>query len=434
MTSPSTEAPEAPPEAQADAPETGHSPVFSLLGELAGERLSQVWLLGLLIIVALAFFWMVRFFVTPVIVAAVFAGLAYPMQQWLARSLRGHRGLAALISCLILVAGILIPFYITANMVVVEAISFYEAARPEVDGALARSGEWLAQAERWREALPAPLAEALPSDPLAGFDWATSVQNAAGTAGNVLANLINRTSRGTAQLVFGLFVVLFSMYYFFRDGERMVQRLRYLSPLDAYYEDLLARRLVSVSRATLRGSIILGFVQGGIGALTLALVGVPAALLWGVAMVVLSVIPLVGTWLIMYPIALLQLVQGRWVAALIISLVTAVVISNIDNVLRPRLVGRGAGMHDLLVFFATLGGIGVYGVMGFIVGPIIAAFFVALLDIYALEYQPQLERPPRERDAAGGLQAPRKPTDEPPIAAARPAAATEAPAEDAADR
>ncbi len=376
----------------------GSPAMLAVLSEMGGERFSRAWLLGILVVVAIAFFWMLRVFVTPIIVAAVFSSLAYPLQQRLTRLLRGRRGIAALLSIGILILGVLIPFYITVNLVFVEAVRFVETSQPAVEAAIDQGEVWLVDLERWRDGLPEPLREALAPEAFTDFDWLSSARDAAGTAGNVLAGLINRTSRGTAQLIFGLFVVLFSMFYFFRDGERMLARLRYLSPLDAYYEDLLAERLISISRATLRGSIILGFIQGGIGALTLLVAGVPAAILWGIAMVVLSVIPIVGTWLVMYPIAFVQLVQGHWLSALFIFLVTAILISNIDNLLRPRLVGRGSGMHDLLVFFATLGGISVFGVMGFIVGPIIAAFFVALLDIYALEFKPQLERPPRQRE------------------------------------
>jgi predicted PurR-regulated permease PerM len=380
-------------------PEAAEGGVLAALTELASERFSRGWLLILLMLVILTFFWMVRIFVTPFILAAVFVVLAYPMHEGLVRLLRGHRSTAALLSCFILILGILIPFYITSNLVVAEAMDIYQATQPQFESMLARSEDWLAEVERWRERLPAPLSEQLPATTFESIDWNGSIQTLSGSLTNLLADIINRTSRGTAQVAFGLFVVIFTMYYLFRDGARAVDRLRYLSPLDAYYEDLLVNRLISVSRATLRGSIILGFVQGGIGAITLAICGVPSAILWGIAMIVLSVIPLVGTWLVMYPIALVQALQGHWVVATVIVVVTAGLISNIDNLLRPRLIGRGAGMHDLLVFFATLGGISVYGVMGFVVGPIIGALFVAMLDIYALEFKPDLERPPRVRDA-----------------------------------
>jgi predicted PurR-regulated permease PerM len=106
---------------------------------------------------------------------------------------------------------------------------------------------------------------------------------------------------------------------------------------------------------------------------------------------VLSVIPLTGTWLVLYPAAFVQLVQGYVWSGVIIILVTMVIISNLDNLLRPRLVGRDANMHELLIFFSTLGGLSMFGVIGFILGPIIAAIFLTLLDFYTIEFKPHLE-------------------------------------------
>jgi predicted PurR-regulated permease PerM len=181
------------------------------------------------------------------------------------------------------------------------------------------------------------------------------------------------------------------MFYFFRDGDRIVQRVMYLSPLDKRYEQMFVDRLISVARATLRGSLVVGLVQGSIGALTLWAAGAKAPLLWGVVMMFTAMIPMLGTWIILYPNAIVLYSQGHVVGGTVVVLMTALVITNVDNVIRPRLVGKRARMHDLLVFFSTLGGIAAYGIFGFIVGPIIAALLMALLEIYALEFKHQLD-------------------------------------------
>ena len=131
--------------------------------------------------------------------------------------------------------------------------------------------------------------------------------------------------------------------------------------------------------------------QGTFGGLTLAVFGVGHAILWGVVMVILSVIPVVGAWLVLYPAALIQILLGHTWQGVGIFLVTTIVISNIDTLLRPRVVGREAGMHDLMIFFSTLGGIAVFGIMGFIIGPVIAVFFMTLLDIYSIEFKSTLD-------------------------------------------
>jgi len=151
------------------------------------------------------------------------------------------------------------------------------------------------------------------------------------------------------------------------------------------------QRFVSVSRATVKGTLVIGLVQGTLGGLTLWIFGVSSPILWGLVMVILSIIPLVGGWLVLYPAAVIQLILGNTWEGVGIIIVTAVVISNVDTLLRPRLVGRDAGMHDLLIFFSTIGGISLFGIMGFIIGPVIAVFFLTILDIYSIEFKPMLD-------------------------------------------
>ena len=378
----------------AEAPRREEGRHFAL-PVLTAKRFGRIWLIGLLAFFGAAFLWQLRFFVTPVILAAVIAVLAWPLQVAFVRGLRGHAGVAALFSVIVVMLLLVIPMVITFGLVRLEVTRLYQMAEEPFLRWLEGSGEWLALTlASWEET---PLGLLLLSEPLrelglTDIDVASTLRDTAGTAGNLVARVVNRTSSGAFQLLANLFIVLFTMFYFFRDGERIVKRLRYLSPLEERYEQLLVDRLVSVSRATLRGSFVIGLIQGGIGSVTLWLAGVEAPILWGIVMVIMSLVPLLGTWLVMYPIALVQALLGHFWQALLIFLVTSVLISTVDNLLRPRLVGRGSGMHDLVIFFATLGGIAVFGVMGFVVGPILAAITLALVDIYTLEFQPQLER------------------------------------------
>jgi predicted PurR-regulated permease PerM len=181
------------------------------------------------------------------------------------------------------------------------------------------------------------------------------------------------------------------MFYFFRDGDRLIERLKYLSPLAEEYEDALIKRFISVSKATIKGTLLIGLLKGSLGALTFWIFGVGSPILWGMVMTILSVIPMVGAWLVMYPAAIIMIIIGQVWQGITLFLIAALIIGNIDNVLTPRLVGREAGMHDLLIFFSTIGGISMFGVMGFIVGPVIAALFLTILDIYSIEFKSQLD-------------------------------------------
>ena len=140
--------------------------------------------------------------------------------------------------------------------------------------------------------------------------------------------------------------------------------------------------------------MLIALIQGFLAGLTLWIFGVDSAILWGVVAILFSIVPMVGAWLVLYPAALIQLISGHVWQGVGIILVTTLFISHVDNLLRPRLVGQEAGMHDLMVFFSTLGGIGLFGAVGFIVGPVIAAHFLSVLDIYSTKFAAELRKGP----------------------------------------
>ena len=218
------------------------------------------------------------------------------------------------------------------------------------------------------------------------------MQDSAKAIGKILGSVINKTSKGTLQFFTTLFITFFTMFYFFRDGDRLVERLKYLSPLNDRYEKVLFDQFFSISRATIKGTLLIGLVQGTLGGLTLWIFDFSSPILWGVVMTLLSVIPMVGSWLVMYPAAIFSLITGNIFTGIAIFLISILIISSVDNVLRPWLVGRDSGMHDLMIFFSTLGGISLFGVMGFILGPIIAALFLAILDLYSTEIKTQQKK------------------------------------------
>jgi predicted PurR-regulated permease PerM len=206
----------------------------------------------------------------------------------------------------------------------------------------------------------------------------------------LLASTVNVVSRGTFELISTLSITFFTMFYFFRDGPQLLAKLKYLSPLADDYENELIRRLLSVSRATIKGTLLVALLKGTLGGLTFWAFGIEAPLLWGVVMVFLSILPIVGPWLVMYPAALILLLGGQVWQGIALFLIATFVIGLIDNLLEPIVIGRDSGMHELMVFFSILGGIGLFGVMGFVVGPVIAALFLTLLEIYGKEFSKQL--------------------------------------------
>ena len=142
-----------------------------------------------------------------------------------------------------------------------------------------------------------------------------------------------------------LFLTFFSMYYFFRDGDKLIQRLKYLSPLADKYKEELFIRFISISRATIKGTVVVGLIKGFIGGLTFWIFGITSPTLWGVVMAILSIVPMLGTWLVMYPAALIMMLMGHIWQGIALFLISAVIIGSVDNILQPRLVGRSSGLH-----------------------------------------------------------------------------------------
>lgn len=183
------------------------------------------------------------------------------------------------------------------------------------------------------------------------IDWRACLEKGLNTAAQVATEVINKTSSSVPGLAANVLITLFAMFFLFLDGKAFVERLNHLIPLRQEYTDLLFTRFLQISRATVSTCLIIGVIKGSLGALTFLMFGIKSWLLWGIVMVLLSIIPMLGAWVIMFPAAVIQVVIGNVWQGIGIFLPSAIVISNIDSFLRSRLVGKQARMHDLVVFF-----------------------------------------------------------------------------------
>ncbi|MCD4828268.1 MAG: AI-2E family transporter [Candidatus Cloacimonetes bacterium] len=351
--------------------------------ERTQQKLNLYVLVVLLILLLLAFISITRMFMIPVLLALTFTTLFNPAYAWLLKRMKGKKNLAALVMVALMLLCLLAPTYFLVNLVAKQAVNLFTSVKPMVNHVVNHADEGLlGDIKR----LPV-----LRRINLAGMDWEEQLRKSADSISAAISFIFKRTTGGVFSFVSGLFIMLYTMFFFFRDGQSIIAHIRYLSPLKDEYEDMLIARFAMISRATVKGTIIIGLLQGGMGGVLLLLFGIKTWLLWSLVMVILSVIPLVGPWLVMVPASLYLLLMGDVWQSVVMALITFIVIGNIDNLIRPRLVGHEARLHDLLIFFSTLGGLAVFGIMGFIVGPVIAAMFVAVLDIYGAEFRTQLE-------------------------------------------
>jgi len=206
--------------------------------------------------------------------------------------------------------------------------------------------------------------------------------------------IFNQTSwliTNATKTVFYFILMIFTMYYFFKDGESIVHKMKRLMPIPPEQVEITFAHLRDVIQATMYGGVVVALIQGLLGGILFAIVGIPSAVFWGAIMAFLSIIPFLGAFIIYVPAGIILLLGGSYVKGIVVIAVGTIVISQSDNLIRPYLISGRTAMHPLMLFFAILGGIALFGLLGVIVGPLIAAVFVTLLRIFEFKLHPQVE-------------------------------------------
>jgi predicted PurR-regulated permease PerM len=335
-------------------------------------RLRNLFLVVTVLAVTVLFLWMIRSFVVTLVFAGIFSAMSYPLYERLLRLLRNRATLASVSTLMVVVMIVVIPTLGFLGIVVSQAVDVSQAAGPWIQN----------HANSWPE-----LQERLRTTPLVGTlvpeqeQIVESLSGAVTWIGSFLIDNVASATRGTAVFFLQLFVMLYAMFFFLIDGTKLMERILFLTPLTSDDEDRLLERFVSVTRATLKGSLVVGLIQGGLAGAGFWVFGIGSAAFWGTVMGVLSVIPAVGAGLVWAPAVVFLMIGGRIGAALGLLIWCGAVVGTVDNFLRPRLIGRDTKMSDLLILLSTFGGLSLFGMVGFLLGPIIAALFVTLWDL-----------------------------------------------------
>ena len=330
--------------------------------------------------VTLAFAWTIGGFLLPVFWAAVLAVLFTPLFKRMTVWFRGRASLAALVTLLGVIVMVVVPIVLIGVAVTGEAVGVYsEVASGRID-----LTEPIAAAERLLPRLTRRATEL-------GVDLdrvREAVSTAALTASRTVASQLLSVGQQTVHFALMLAVALYVLFFFLRDGDRLVEVLIRALPLGDPRERQLLGRFAAITRATVKGTFIVAAVQGAIGGITFWALGLGAPLLWGVMMGLLSLLPAVGSAIVWVPAAGYLVAVGSWGKALVLVGVGVGGIGMIDNALRPILVGREAGMPDYLILLSTLGGIATFGLSGVVIGPVVAGLFLTVWDIFADEFGP----------------------------------------------
>ena len=337
------------------------------------ESIQRRSLVVLALCTTVLFVWVIWDFLLALLLAAILSGMFHPLYRRIARRLGHRRSVAAAITVTGVLLGVIAPLVLFTIMIAEQAVQLAQVARPwieanawrfqGVDGVFERVPQ-LRFLQPYREQILPKLGE-LASE-IGGWSVALVTEAA--------------TQAATAGLM--LFVALYAMYFFLKDGKLALDKMLYYLPLPPDDETRMIKRFMSVSRATIKGTIIIGAMQGALGGVAFAVAGIKGAAVWGTIMALLSAIPGLGHALVWIPVVVYLGAAGDWSRCIGLLVWCAGVVGSVDNFVRPWLVGKDTELPDLIILVSTLGGLLLFGVLGFIVGPIVAALFVTVWDLY----------------------------------------------------
>ncbi len=348
---------------------------------LDAARFRAIFLLLLVVGISLLFLETIRTFLTALFLGAILSGLLYPAYRTLCRWFGGREGLASAAALGVFVIILLGPIATFLGIVTNQAVHVSQSAGPWIEDMQTR----LAEPGGFDELLDrVPFVESLRPY---REQLVQKLGEVAATAGGFVVARLTDITKEIARLVFLLFVMLYAMFYFLKDGRGVLRKVLYYLPLSDEDEKRMLDRFVSVTRAMVKGTFLIGIVQGSLAGLAFWVVGIPSAAFWGTVMAVLSIVPGIGSGLVWLPAAIYLLAIDRIGAGIGLLLWCGLVVGMLDNLMRPWLVGRDTRMPDLMILLGTLGGLFAFGMAGVLIGPIVAALFITVWELYGESFR-----------------------------------------------
>jgi predicted PurR-regulated permease PerM len=339
----------------------------------------------LLTVVSIAFVWIIWPFFGAVFWGTVLAIMFAPLYRRLLVVTRGRQNLAALATLVLCLVIVILPLtFITASLVH-EGISFYQKLQ---------SGELHLgmHVQQVFNALPRWMVDLLDRF---GFGDISALQEKLSASmmegSNFIATQAFTVGQSTFEFIVSFGIMLYLLFFLLREGSAVSVRIRQAIPLSMEHKRYLFSKFITALRATVKGNIAVAAVQGALGGVIFWILGIQGPLFWGVLMAFLSLLPAIGAALIWVPVAIYFFVTGDIWSGVILTAFGVLVIGLIDNILRPILVGKDTQMPDYVVLISTLGGMALFGLNGFIIGPVIAAMFIAAWDLFSFSKEADKE-------------------------------------------
>lgn len=335
----------------------------------------------LLVIISVFFLYILKPFFFAIFWAALIAGIFTPLQRFLNQKIKNPNACTGVTLVIILLC-LIIPIGLLINLLAGEAFDIYKSIDSKGDAWIGTLSEMLNSIKQ------NPLFARLNIDQ--AFVLEKSQESIKAVTGYIISHISDFTQNIIVTII-KFAVMIYTLFYFLRDGERLLEAISSHIPVNKRYLDTFSHQFLSTAKASLKFTFVIGGIQGFLGGLIFYVTGIERALVWGVIMLGLSILPAVGCSFIWVPAGIIMLFLGHIWQGITILIFGSVVISSVDNLLRPVLLGRDMKMHALLIFLSTLGGIAVLGISGFVMGPIIAALFLASWKLFLEFHQEKQE-------------------------------------------
>lgn len=347
------------------------------------QTIQFYFFIGLLVVSSVAFFIVIKPLLYPLFWAAILAWMFYPLYKKIYKHFIPHKPAAALMTITLIVLIFLVPFIMLTSLVIQQSFFIYRSSEVEISNTLEKIQQFFFNFENL--SLVRFIEES-------GIDWREKIVESIKLTSEYIFTGIRGLTSGTIRVVVGFFIMLYALYYLLQDGEEFLKKILRLSPLGDKSEIMIYDRFTSAIRATLKGSLLVAVIQGVLSGVIFWIAGIIAPVFWGVIMTVLALIPSLGPGLLAFPAGIILLVTGKIWQGIFVLIFGVGLVSVIDNLLRPYLVGRDIRMHPLFIFFSTIGGLVVFGVSGFVIGPIVASIFIAMWSIYEDHFRINLDK------------------------------------------
>lgn len=346
------------------------------------KKHSRYFFLTCFIILTALSIYLVHSLLIPIMASILLTYIFYPVYRFIIKYIRSTV-ISSILTSIIILFIIVIPIFFAANTVINESVDFFHKARTlNVEQITGQISEYIG------------IGEDLFGQNIDINFYFRDILN------KVTIALAQQTSDFIFSLpekILGVFVMVFIMFYLFIDGRDLIMKLEEELPLKRSYKREIFERFGNIIYATIYGVVVTGVAQGAVGALGLWIFGFSSPLLWGIVMMILSILPFVGAYIVWLPAAIFKIFQGELFNGFGLLLYGILVVSTIDNIIKPKIIGRRGKIHPVLVLLGVFGGINVFGLLGVMLGPLILAIFTAFIEIYLTEKQdlnlPYLKKP-----------------------------------------